>query len=64
MYMFNPDTLSCTTHTCADGPVNTIGSNTHGTLGRFQYFPALDAFAVVNAADDNAHVLRLASGGN
>jgi chitodextrinase len=62
IYIFDPDTLTCTTQTYANGPVNTPDFNTLGTFGRFQYFPALDAFAVVNAADDNAYILRLGSG--
>ncbi len=64
VYIFDPDSLTCTTQTYANGPVNTPDSNTQGTFGRFQYFPALDAFAVVNAADDNAYILRLSSSGN
>jgi chitodextrinase len=60
VYIFDPDTKTCTTQTYANGPQNTPDSNTQGTFGRFQYFPALDAFAIVNGADDNAYLLRLA----
>jgi chitodextrinase len=59
VYVFNPDTKTCTTQTYANGPQNTPDAVTQGTFGRFQYFPAMDAFAVVNAVDDNAYILRL-----
>lgn len=59
VYIFDPATLTCTQQTYPNGPVNTPESITQGTFGRFQYFPALDAFAVVNAGDDNAYILRI-----
>ncbi|HTR37098.1 MAG TPA: LamG-like jellyroll fold domain-containing protein [Bryobacteraceae bacterium] len=60
VYIFNPDTMSCTTQTFDNGPQATLESDLQGTFGRFQYFPSLDVFAIVNAADDNAYLLRLA----
>ncbi len=59
VYIFNPDTKSCATQTFPNGPQSTPDSNTQGTFGRFNYFPALDAFVIVNAADDDAYLLRL-----
>jgi hypothetical protein len=64
VYIFNPDTKSCTTQTFPNGPQNTPGSNTQGTFGRFNYFPALDAFVMVNAFDDNVYVLRIGASGS
>ena len=52
--------MSCTTQTFANGPAATPETaGVQGTYGRFQYFPAIDAFAIVNAADDDAYILRL-----
>jgi hypothetical protein len=63
VYLFNPDTKSCTTETFADGPPDSAhqGSphTSNGTYGRFRYFPAKDSFVLVNQANTNAFVLRL-----
>lgn len=57
VYVFNPDTKACTVQTFPGGPQYTILPN--GTFGRFQYFPALDAFALVNQANSDAFLLKL-----
>jgi hypothetical protein len=63
VYIFNPDTKSCTTETHPGGPPNSTDYNgkiySTGTYGRFQYFPALDAFVVVNFWTNDAYLLRL-----
>jgi hypothetical protein len=63
VYIFNPDTKSCTTQTFPNGPPNSTDFNgvtySTGTFGRFQYFPGLDVFALVNFWTNNAYVLRL-----
>jgi hypothetical protein len=68
VYIMTPDTvnkrLTCQVLTFANGPPNSAqASNTpntsNGTFGRFQYFPALDAFVVVNDWNIPAYVLRL-----
>jgi protein-disulfide isomerase len=64
VYIFNPDTKSCTTQTFPNGPADTTYISHTGTFGRFAYFPSLDVFAVVNAADNDAYVLRLDSDGS
>ena len=58
VYIFNPDTKSCTTNLPANGPGP---QQTNGTHGRFRYFPGIDAFVVVNDANQNAYVLKLSS---
>jgi hypothetical protein len=57
VYLFNPDTKTCTAQTFPNGPQYSTLPN--GTFGRFQYFPALDVFAVVNQANSNAFLLKL-----
>ena len=51
VYIFDPVTYSCTTQTFSGGPPDSTDFNgnpyTTGTLGRFQYFPALKAFALI-----------------
>jgi len=56
VYLFDPETKTCTTKEFSGGP-GTAQSN--GTLGRFRYFPELNVFAVVNDWKQNAFVLRL-----
>lgn len=56
VYLFNPDTKSCSPLSYAGGPGPQQPDGTHG---RFRYFEKPDAFAVVNAYDENAYVLRL-----
>jgi hypothetical protein len=56
VYLFNPDTKSCEALTYPNGPKATT---TSGTFGRFRYFPGLKAFVVMNAANQNAYLLRL-----
>jgi len=60
VYLFDPDTKTCTAQTFANGPQNT---SINGTFGRFQYFPGLDAFALVNQASSDAFLLKLSSPG-
>ena len=65
VYIFDPTTNSCTSETFPSGPPDSTDGNgnqyTTGTYGRFQYFPALDAFAVVNSATSDAYLLRLSA---
>jgi hypothetical protein len=56
VYIYNPDTDSCTTQTYPGGPT-TIQAN--GTYGRFRYSPATGVFIVANDIDSNAYTLRL-----
>lgn len=60
VYIFNPDTKSCTTSSTPDGPG---APQNNGTSGRFRYFPAIDGFVLVNDANENAFVLKLSSPG-
>jgi hypothetical protein len=55
VYLLNPDTKSCTTMSFPNGPGASQGN---GTFGRFRYLPAINAFAVVNDAQENAYVLK------
>ena len=63
VYLYNPDTDSCTSQTYAGGPG---AQQNNGTFGRFRYFPSLGVFAVVNGWQENGYTLRLtpASGGS
>jgi hypothetical protein len=56
VYLFNPDTKTCTPVTYPNGPG---APQTNGTHGRFRYFPNLGVFAVVNGVDQNAYTLRI-----
>jgi len=60
VYIFNPDTKSCTSATYANGPG---AQQVNGTNKRFRYFPALGVFALVNDANQNAFTLRLTPSG-
>ena len=64
IYLYNPDTDSCTTQTYSssappDSAHTGSASTTNGTFGRFQYFPALGVFALINDYNIDAHTLRL-----
>jgi chitodextrinase len=63
VYLYNPDTDSCTSQTYSGGPG---AAQNNGTFGRFRYFPSLGVFAVVNGWQENGYSLRLtpASGGS
>jgi len=65
VYLFDPDMKSCTTRSFSGGPPDSshTGSphTTNGTYGRFRYFPDKGVFALVNQANNNAYLLRLAS---
>ena len=56
VYLFNPDTKSCTARTFSEGPGPQIAT---GTYGRWRYFPKLGVFAVVNAWEQDAFALRM-----
>jgi hypothetical protein len=58
VYVFNPDTKTCTSETYPGGPGP---AQPNGTLGRFRYFPALGVFSIVNDWKQNAFTLRLSS---
>jgi hypothetical protein len=65
VYVFDPDTATCTTQTFSGGPPDSRDAAnavyTTGTYGRFRYVPSLDAFVVVNDANTNAYLLKLPS---
>jgi Kelch motif len=56
VYLFNPDTKTCTPVTYPNGPG---AAQRNGTHGRFRYFAKLDIFALVNDVGQDAFVLRL-----
>jgi len=58
VYFYNPDIDSCTPRTFSNGPGP---QQPNGTNGRFQYFPELGVFALVNSFNQNAYTLRLDS---
>jgi len=55
IFLFNPDTLSCTTAVHAGGPA----AVPNGTYGRFRYSPSLNVFVVCNSVNANCYTLRL-----
>lgn len=59
VYLYNPDTDSCTTQTFTGGPPS---PQTNGTYGRFQYSPKTGVFIVANSISQNAFTLRLTAG--
>jgi hypothetical protein len=62
VYIFDPETRSCTAQTFPNGPpdsAHTAPDTSLGTYARFSYFPALGVFAVVNDWDLDAYTLRL-----
>jgi len=63
VYLFNPDTKTCTPQFFANGPQNPVNPTGSGTFGRFAYFPALNRYAVVSKADLNAFSLSLSGSG-
>jgi hypothetical protein len=66
LYLFNPDTRSCTTQVVPGGPPDShhdgAASTTRGTFGRLRYFPEKGVFALVNESDSDAYLLRLTPG--
>jgi hypothetical protein len=60
VYIYNPDTDSCTSQTYPNGPG---AAQPNGTYGRFRYFPSLGVFVVVNNVNQDAFSLRLTAGG-
>ncbi len=68
VYILTPDPvnkrLTCQKLTFANGPPNSAHANdtantSYGTFGRFQYFPSLDVFVLVNDWNIPAYILRL-----
>ena len=62
LYIFDAGTKSCTAQNLANPPQTLASSAPYGTFGRFQYFPALDSFALVNDADQNGYMVTLSPG--
>jgi hypothetical protein len=60
--VYDAGTKSCSTQSYAGGPGAALAT---GTFGRWQYFPSLGVFALVNGWQQNAWVLRMtpAAGG-
>jgi hypothetical protein len=54
--VYDPATKSCTTQTFAGGPG---AAQPDGTFGRWQYFPSLGVFALVNDWQQDAWTLRM-----
>lgn len=61
VYLFHPDSRTCTSETYSGGPGP---AQANGTFGRFRYFPQLGVFALVNDWKENAFLLRLAQHAN
>ena len=59
VYLFNPDTKTCTPVTYPNGPG---AQQQNGTHGRFRYFANLDVFALVNDVRQDAFLFRLRPG--
>jgi hypothetical protein len=57
VYLFQPETLTCSKETYPGGPG---AAQPNGTFGRFQYFSRMGVFALVNDWKQNAFLLRLA----
>jgi hypothetical protein len=57
VYLFDPDTKTCTSETFSGGPPDS--SHQNGTFGRFRYFPDKDVFVLVNQVGSNVYTLRL-----
>ena len=59
VYTFNAGTKTCAAQTFSNGPqTNPV---LYGTFGRFQYFPSLNTFALVNDPNQNAYSVSLSS---
>jgi hypothetical protein len=56
LYLFDPDTKSCTTVEWTGGPGP---QNPNGTMGRFRYLESLNVFVVVNDWQQDGYTLRL-----
>ncbi|MGB9405461.1 MAG: IPT/TIG domain-containing protein [Candidatus Acidiferrales bacterium] len=68
VYIYDEDTDSCTTQSySASSPPDSAHtgspSTSNGTYGRFQYFPALGAYGLINDYNIDAHTLRLTAVG-
>jgi hypothetical protein len=61
VYIYDPDSDTCTTKTFEGDPGP---QQVNGTFGRFRYFPALNVFAAVNDWKQDAYLLRLAASGS
>jgi hypothetical protein len=61
LYLFNPDTMTCTTQTFANGPTSPVRVADSGTFGRFNYMPTLGEYVLVNDSDQNAYTLGMTS---
>ncbi|MGB7680210.1 MAG: Ig-like domain-containing protein [Candidatus Acidiferrales bacterium] len=69
VYIYDEDTDSCTTQSYStsappDSAQTGSASTTNGTYGRFQYFPALGVYALINDYNIDAHTLRLTAAGS
>jgi hypothetical protein len=60
VYVYNPDTNTCTSQTYPNGPSSPQGD---GTYGRWKFFPSVGVFALVNAWNQNAWALRIDAAG-
>ena len=62
VYLYNPDTNSCSTQSFPSNGACPTAAQSNGTYGRFQYSPALGVFVLANSIDANVCTLRLTSG--
>ena len=61
LYLFDPDTKTCTTQSLPNGPTSPPRADGSGAFGRFNYFPALGTYGLVNDSDQDAYTLRMTS---
>lgn len=61
VYIFNPDTKTCIAQSFPSGPTRPARIADSGTFGRFNYFPTLGTYVLVNDADEDAYTLRMTS---
>ncbi len=61
LYLFDPDTMTCTTQSFPNGPPRPPRADGSGAFGRFNYFPALGSYALVDDSDENSYTLQMTS---
>lgn len=62
VYTFDPTAKSFSQHTGGGTPPGSVVAS-GGVFGRFRYVPSRNVFVLVNAADQNVFVFRMARGG-
>lgn len=59
VYIFDPATMTCVGQTFTGGPTGSTQTTSNGLFGRFNYFPALGKYVVVNNHAANAYTLQI-----